>query len=145
MPTNKVVGFRVKSDQQFVHTDFTTTWRSYAEPTPISQADAFRRAAAFIENHPGLHPSAAPTVVPVYHTPTPLENTAAELGALLTSLCARHGMSLGLTQDQIEAQIAQELTVFGAVQKLERITVCPWDCERSQGPVVGLDHDLQAQ
>lgn len=98
------------SGEQFVHTDFITTWTSYAEPKPISHADAFRRVAAFIENHPeDVKTFGVPDVIPVHRELTPLERTSKELACRLLQLTEAHGLDLGLTREQVETKIAQEL------------------------------------
>lgn len=120
--TNEVIGYRVLSGAQFVHTNFRTTWLSYEQPTPISKSDAYRRVAAFVDEHPDQQEHFGdPTVVPVYRVLTPLECTARELGSLLTSLTERHGLRLGLSGDQIEKRIAKELEELGASPVMDRI------------------------
>ena len=112
MNTNTIIGYRVKDHNgMFVAFDGVHNVRTYSEPEPVSQADAYRRLAAFLDENPGTQ---VPRVIPVYYVPTPLETASAELGGLLQSLCSRHGLNLGLTKDQIEKQIAKELQELGA-------------------------------
>jgi hypothetical protein len=119
MQTNTVIGYRVQDhNSMFVAHDGVQNFRTYTAPEPISQADAYRRLAAFIEENPG---TPIPSVVPVYRQLTPLETTAKELGSLLTSLTERHGLNLGLSADQIERRIAQELCELGASPVMDRI------------------------
>lgn len=113
MNTSKIVGYVVKNNcGEFVHYDGDGNFVETSRPEPISQADAYRRLAAYIDEMDGeVHGF---YVAPVFHVPTPLEKASAELGSLLQSLCSRHGLQLGLTQEQIEAQIAKELQALGA-------------------------------
>ena len=120
--TNEVIGYRVKSGEQFVHTNFRTTWTSYQEPTTISKSDAYRRVAAFVDEHPEESEHFGdPEVVPVYRVLTPLETASKEFSGLLTSLCERHGLRLGLSNDQVEKRIAKELEELGASPIVDRI------------------------
>ena len=113
MNTSKVVGYVVKNNcGEYVHFDGDGNFVETSRPDPISQADAYRRLAAYIDEMDGEVNGFY--VAPVFHVPTPLERAAGELGGLLQSLCSRHGLQLGLTQDQIEAQIAKELQELGA-------------------------------
>lgn len=112
--TNEIIGYRVKSGEQYVHTDLKTTWTSYTQPTPISRSDAYRRAAAFIQDHPDDSDGQwTPTVVPAYRVLTPVETASKELSGLLTALCERHGLQLGLSKEQVEKRLAKELEEFG--------------------------------
>lgn len=119
MDTTTIIGYRVKDCHgNFVHTDFQTTWASAREPEPIQQADAYRRIAAYITDHPG---APVPFVVPVHRQLSPLETASKELGGLLSSLCRRHNLNLGLTQDQIERRISKELAELGASPIVDQI------------------------
>lgn len=112
---NTLIGYRVMSGQQFVHSTLTSSWTDYSEPAPVSHGDAFRRAAQFIDTHADdVETFGAPKIVPVHRDFTPMEKAASELGGLLTALASRHGLTLNLTKDQIEAKIAAELREFGA-------------------------------
>lgn len=118
--TNEVIGYRVVRSNnecysdEYIHTNGTGhNWVSVAEPKPVSRGDAFRRLAAYLDQSP-LEDMNDFVVVPVYRVLTPMETTTKELSGLLSSLCGRHGLSLGLTQEQIEAKIAQELQELGA-------------------------------
>lgn len=89
----------------------TTT---YEQPSPCTHPEAYRRISEFLTKHPN---EAVPAIVEVTSTreATPLESASGELGRLLSSLTARHGLDLGLTQAQIETQIAKELASLGAI------------------------------
>ena len=114
METTQVIGYRVKSGEQFVHASNNTTWTSYSEPTPCSQADAYRRVAQFITDHPSdVERFGVPSVVSVTSPLSPIETASGELGDLLQDLCRRHGLNLGLSKDQIRTQIAKELASLG--------------------------------
>ncbi|MGH8338017.1 MAG: hypothetical protein ACRETL_14615 [Gammaproteobacteria bacterium] len=116
MNTNTIIGYRVQDHNgMFVEFNGVENVRVYAEPAPISHADAYRRLAAFIESNPqDVAEWGVPRVIPVYYKPTPVECASAELGGLLQNLCARHGLELGLSRDQINAQIAKELQALQA-------------------------------
>ena len=119
--TNEIIGYRVQ-DHNGMYVDFSPAagnFRTYTEPTPISRPDAYRRLAAFLETY--TNTDEVPEVIPVYRVLTPLETTAKELGSLLTSLTERHGLSLGLTADQIEHRIAAELVGLGASPIVNKI------------------------
>lgn len=114
--TNEIIGYQVKciNGGEFVHTDTAGhNFLSYREPLPIARGDAYRRLAAFFDQNDGNTEDLF-EVVPVYRQLTPTETVAQELGSLLSSLCGRHGLQLGLSQAQIEAKIAQELGELGA-------------------------------
>jgi uncharacterized protein YjiS (DUF1127 family) len=117
METNTIIGYRVQDvvTGRFINHDGNGYhWVSTlgaVEPEPISQPDAYRRLAAYITAYPD---APVPTVVPVYRELTPMERTSRELGNMLTSLCNRHGLDLGLSREQIERQIAKELAELGA-------------------------------
>lgn len=115
METTQILGYRVKSGQQFVHGTGSSTYISYSEPEPISQADAYRRVADFIAAHPSeVERFGVPSVVPVTRPLTPIETASGELGDLLQDLCRRHGLNLGLSKAQVRTQIAKELASLGA-------------------------------
>ena len=85
------------------------------QPPVLSRSAAHRRLAKFFDENDGWNPQDSDEefyVAPVFCEATPLENAAEELGELLSSLCARHGLDLGLTQDQINKKIAEELQVL---------------------------------
>ena len=112
MNTNTIIGYRVQDHNgMFVDFDGVQNFRTYSKPEPISQANAYRRLAAFLDANPGVQ---VPRVVPVYYEPTPVEKASKELGGLLESLCSRHGLDLGLTSEQIQKQIAKELEALKA-------------------------------
>ena len=115
--TNEIVGFQAFHHDrgQYLHFDPETgrNFLSQEEPLPISRADVHRRIAAYIEQ-PGCENDDDFSVDAVFRQLSPLETASQELGGLLTSLCARHGLSLGLSREQIEAQIAKELQELGA-------------------------------
>ena len=110
MRTNEIIGYRVANfGGFFVDTtpqgvNFTTD----EEPTPIPRGDALRRMAAFLDANPDLDMEDF-EVQPVYRETTPIEDTADELGGLFETLCRRHGLDLGLTRDQINAQLVKDL------------------------------------
>ncbi len=114
---NEIIGFQAfhHDSGMFLHYDSVTgrNFLSHEEPLPISRADCHRRIAAFIEQ-PGEECNDDFSIDVVYRKTTPVENAAAELGTLLTSLCNRHGLNLGLSREQIESQITKELVNFGA-------------------------------
>jgi hypothetical protein len=120
MQSTEIIGYRVQTPSgNFVCYEFGRNVSRYgAEPEPISQANAYRRLAAYIEENPGAQ---VPTVVPVYRVYTPLETASKEFSGLLSSLCERHGLRLGLSQDQIEKRIASELQELGASPIVDRI------------------------
>jgi hypothetical protein len=113
MQTNTIIGYHVQDHNgMYVSFDGTQNFRSYDAPAPVSQPDAYRRLAAFIEENPAGTP--IPRVVPVYRELSPLETASQELGGMLESLCKRHGLDLGLSREQMETQIAKELADLGA-------------------------------
>jgi hypothetical protein len=112
---NTLIGYRVKNcNGYFLDTDGDgINYATYKEPTPIARGDAYRRLAAYLDAYPHVSDSDM-EVVPVHRALTPTESAAQELGSLLSTLTRRHGLQLGLTQDQIEAKIAKELEELGA-------------------------------
>ena len=113
MRTNEITGYRVeRNDGRFIHNFSGSNFLSSNEPQPIARGDAYRRLAAFLDANPTVEDDF--TIVPVYREMTPVESGARELGGLLTSLCQRHGITLGLSQDQVETRIARELQELGA-------------------------------
>jgi hypothetical protein len=116
--TNEITGYRVinRNNGHFVDSDGSRNWLtrySDADPTPVPRGDALRRLAAFLDANPGENYGDY-TIDAVYREQKPIEATATELGDLLLDLCQRHGLKLGLSRDQIERQIASELTLLGA-------------------------------
>jgi hypothetical protein len=116
METKTFVGHRVKDNngRGYVHTNGSSVWLSYEKPKPISLAEAHRIVSKVLTDHPGYY---VPIITKVFKTRTltPLEATSRDLGNMLTSLLGARGVKLGLTQDQIEKQIAKELTMLGGV------------------------------
>ena len=113
--TKDIIGYRVVSINGFF-VDTTASGVNFTtdeKPTPVARGDALRRMAAFLDANPG-EPLEDYEVRPVYRELTPLETTSKELGGLLSSLCRRHGLDLGLTTDDIEQRIALELGSIGA-------------------------------
>ena len=116
MQSNEIVGYQViniLAEGCFVTCEDGHNYETAEEPLPISIGDAYRRLAGFLEQHPDRHHGHY-VVEPVYREFTPVEKATKELGSLLSSLCARHGVQLGLSQEQIESQIARELSQLGA-------------------------------
>lgn len=111
MRTNDVIGFYVQNHEQgfFVDTDANgSNFTTDEQPRPIPRGDAYRRLAAFLDANPGEdHQDYC--VLPAYRETTPIEDAANELGGLFESLCRRHGLDLGLTRDQINAQLVKDL------------------------------------
>ena len=125
--TNEVIGYRVVrsnnecySDEYVHFSESRGNFTSVAEPTPIARGDAFRRLASYLDLNPGEDMNDF-VVVPVQRVLTPMETATKELSGLLSSLCSRHGLSLGLSQDQIERKIASELSELGASPVVDRI------------------------
>lgn len=125
--TNEVIGYRVVrsnnecySDEYVHYTSSRGNYTSVAEPAPIPRGDAFRRLASFLDQNPQANMDDF-VVAPVYRVLTPMETATKELSGLLSSLCSRHGLNLGLSQDQIEAKIAGELKELGASPVVDRI------------------------
>lgn len=118
MSKNLLIGYHVVAaaghlGDMYVHHDFDRvpqTWLDAEEPLPISAPDAYRRAAQYVQEHPE---ASMPFLQDVERELTPLEKAASELGSLLTSLCTRHGLDLGMSQDDIDAELGRELAVFG--------------------------------
>lgn len=110
MRTNEIIGYRVLHlpTEGFVHGyDILKT-----ESAPVSRGQAYRRLAGALDENPGME-IAEFSVEPVYRETTPIEDVTNELSTLLTSLCERHGVKLGLTSEQIKAKLAEELKDFG--------------------------------
>lgn len=124
MHSNEIIGYRVLCPvyEQFVDTDVATghNFVTFNEPTPIPRGDAYRRLAAYLDQHPELDHEDF-TVEPVYREFTPIETTSKELSARLKSLCSAHGLRLEMTDEQIEAKIAKELEELGASPIVDRI------------------------
>lgn len=109
MNTDTIIGYRVKANGgYYLWHNAGQNFTSSEKPAPISRADAHRRLAAYLDENPELEHDYF-YVTPVFYEPTPIEKASKELGGLLQSLCNRHGLDLGLTPEQIEKQIAQEL------------------------------------
>jgi hypothetical protein len=115
MKNTTVIGYRVRTSTDcFVVNDFGGV--GTYEPAPVPAPQAYRRVAAYLEcARWGDAP--IPEVVPISRPLTPMERASRELGTLLSGLCARHGLDLGLSQEQIERKIAQELAELGANPK----------------------------
>lgn len=108
--TSTIVGYRVKTNGgYYVHHEDGRNFTSLDKPEPISKPDAYRRLAAYLDENPWASELENLYVAPVFYEPSPLEKASKELGGLLQSLCSRHGLDLGLTQEQIEKQIGKEL------------------------------------
>jgi hypothetical protein len=109
MDNTQVIGYRVRlPNGTFVNSDGRVSF----EQEPCTQAAAYRRVADFLSLN--LNAS-APEIVPVTRILTPIETASRELGDQLQSLLRRHGLDLGLSREQIERRIAQELAEFGAI------------------------------
>lgn len=109
MDNTQIIGYRVKTwGNMFVNASGMAVT---AEPDPCAISEAYRRMGLYLESYPNAQ---VPSVIPVTRALTPIETASQELGCLLTSLCKRHGLDLGLSKDQIERQIAKELTDLGA-------------------------------
>jgi hypothetical protein len=76
-----------------------------------SIGEAYLRVSEYLERNPTMP---VPTIHTVERSLTPLESSASELGNLLSDLLNRNGLDLGLTQNQINTQIAKELASLGA-------------------------------
>ena len=125
MQTNEIIGYRVQltSNETYVHNDANgMNYISIHRPEPISRPDALRRLAGLLDQYPDMCELDF-YFEPVYREYTPLETASKELGGLLQSLCKRHGLELGMTQDQVEAKIAEELKEFGVKKCNELPTV----------------------
>lgn len=111
MRTNEIIGYRVLHlpTEGFVHVAYEI---ARIESLPVTRGQAFRRLAGALETHPEMA-IAEFSVEPVYRETTPIEDVTNELSTLLTSLCERHGVKLGLTSEQIKAKLAEELKDFG--------------------------------
>jgi|SRR5579863_1959004 len=107
--TNEVIGYVVQSNEtaEFVHRDGEGNFLSESEPAPIARGDAYRRLAAFLDENPDCDENF--TVVAIYRQTTPIEDAASELGGLFESLCARHGLDLGLSRAQVNALLVKDL------------------------------------
>lgn len=114
MESNRtLLGYRIVTHTgEYVHASLNNnyTFTSTTDPNPIPIADAYKRIGVYLQDHPG---APVPEVRPVHRELTAMERGASELGALLSSLCERHGIVLGLSQDQIDDKIAKELVAFG--------------------------------
>jgi len=123
MATNKIIGFRAYHHDTdcYLHFDAVTgrNFLAVTKPDPISRPDAHRRIAAWLEQ--GDENFDDFSVDPVFHEPTPMEKTTSELTDLLQTLCNRNGLKLGLTREQIEAKLAEELVQFGASPVVDQI------------------------
>ena len=114
MHSQEIIGYRIINveDDTFIGSDGYTNFVTADEPLPIRIGDAYRRLGAFLDQHPHCaHDSFC--VEPVYREFTPVEKATKELSGLLSSLCSRHGVVLGLSQEQVEARLAQELASLG--------------------------------
>jgi hypothetical protein len=107
MNNTTVIGHRVQISRGVFVNQYGES--VYSEPEACNISEAYRRISVYLSRNPG---TSVPTVVDV--TRTPMETASRELGSLLTSLCQRHGLNLGLSQDQIERQISKELADLGA-------------------------------
>jgi hypothetical protein len=114
--TTDIIGYRVLflREEQFLDFKDQRNFLTYDEPTPIPRGDALRRLAAFLDEHPEFDIGEF-SIEPTYRVLQPVESGARELADLLKSLCTRHGIKLGLTDAQIEAQIGRELKAYGAL------------------------------
>ena len=114
--TNEVIGYRVCNHNVGFYVATMPHGANYTTdvaPAPIPRGDAYRRLAAWLDANPDAQDDDY-TVDPVYRETTPIEDASNELGGLLEGLCARHGLQLGLTRQQINAQIALELQALQA-------------------------------
>ena len=111
--TKTLLGYRVK-DHNGMYVSADGRVRTYTKPEPITHAQAYSAVASFLEHNSW---SPVPQVVKVFKKASPIQSASSELGALLTSLCQRHGLDLGLTQEQIDRQIARELSELGASKR----------------------------
>lgn len=115
----KILGYVVKysgAGACYVEHDTVTgsNFVTQKRPQPISRPDALRRLAAYSDKNSNGEDF---YVTPVFHEPSPIEKASAELGSLLQSLCTRNGLNLGLTQEQINKQIEQELKDLQTIVK----------------------------
>lgn len=115
----KLLGYVVKSTSNgawYVEYDPATgtNFVTRKRPQPISRPDALRRLAAYSDKNSDGEDF---YVAPVFYEPSPIEKASAELGSLLQSLCTRNGLNLGLTQEQINKQIEQELKDLQTIVK----------------------------
>jgi hypothetical protein len=110
METNQVIGYRVNdSNNNCIDTNGCIVY--HGDVAPCSIAEAYKRVGLYLELNPR---EAFPAVHTVTRPLSPMEKASKELGGLLTSLCARHGLDLGLSSEQIERQVAKELAELGA-------------------------------
>ncbi len=109
MENTTVIGHRVQISRGVFVGQYGE--RVYSEPEACAISEAYRRVSLFLSQNPGAQ---VPFVNEVTRTLTPMETASKELGSLLTSLCSRHGLNLGLSPEQIERQIAKELSDLGA-------------------------------
>jgi hypothetical protein len=79
---------------------------SFEQPAACTQAEAYRRVSVYLTQFPNAQ---VPEVIALTRDLTPMENASRELSATLKGLLERHGLDLGLTDDQIERQITKEL------------------------------------
>jgi hypothetical protein len=112
---NTLLGYRIRtSDGMYVHRDADGHhYLSDLESEPLPRADAYRRLAGFFEQDDCDLDDFE--VIPVHRELTPLEKTSSSLACQLQGLCSAHGLDLGITREQMEAKLAQELTDFGAL------------------------------
>ena len=111
MENTTVIGYKVCTtyrQDEFVTYEGNVTMH---EVKPCTKAEAYGRISKYLSRDPYAD---VPIVVGVTRLLSPMETAARELGSLLTSLCERHGLDLGLSSDQIEHQIAKELSELGA-------------------------------
>lgn len=110
--TTEIVGYRVfhVDINEYIHTtkDGKFNFTNMSEPEPVGRGDAFRRLAAYVDEHPEVDHDCF-DIVPVFREVRPTESAASELTDMLKALCQRHGITLGLTDDQIRAQLEREL------------------------------------
>jgi len=114
--TNEVIGYVVVNHRHgfyVAHNPELGNFTSDDQPVPVSRGDAFRRLGAFLDANPGENHNLY-EVEPVYREATPVESAADELGGLLEQLCARHGVRIGLSREQINAQLQKELQALEA-------------------------------
>lgn len=109
MQSTTVIGHRVQVSRGVFVNQYGE--RVYSEPEACDLSEAYRRVSVFISHNPGCD---VPFVNAVTRTLTPMETASKELGSLLTDLCKRHGLNLGLSSEQIERQISKELADLGA-------------------------------
>ncbi len=119
--TLSVVDEYEDTHQAYVHHNESTgrNFVSTKQPTPIPRGDAYRRLAAFMDENDGFEDeitveAVRAPVAPPAPVKAGIDGGVGELSNLLQGLCARHGIVLGLTEDEVKARIALELKSMGA-------------------------------